>query len=99
MSSNTEKSQEISPLPVKSIDVREMTKLLVKHYGLHEGRYNLALEFQIGVGSFGPTTETKLPGAAVCISKIGIAPANEQDGPSTVDAAIVNPKKRQLSKK
>jgi hypothetical protein len=68
--------------------MKELTTLLVKHYGLTEGRYDILIEFQIGVGAVGPSKESKVPGAIVGVSRIGISAATE-DGAGVVDAADV----------
>ncbi len=71
-------------------ELREITELLVKHHGLHEGLYDLALEFQIIVGAVGPDPSSIVPGAMFGIKRIGIT-KTEQPGLSTIDAAVVNP--------
>lgn len=76
-----------------SHELKEITELLVKHHGLHDGLYDLSLEFQIAVGAVGPDPSSVIPGVAVGIRRIGIIQA-EKTGPSTVDAAEVNPQKR-----
>ncbi|WP_020484032.1 hypothetical protein [Methylomonas sp. MK1] len=80
------------------LSLRELTELLVKHYGIHEGKYDLLMEFQIGTGMFGPTPEATLPSAFVGISKIGLMPTSVESA-TTVDAAIVNPGKSKKSRK
>lgn len=83
------------------LSMRELATLLVKHYGFHDGKYDLLLEYQFGVGAFGPTPESVNPGVIVGIAKIGLTPA-AQPGPLTIDAAEVNPpalvKKRKPAK-
>lgn len=69
---------------------KEITTLLIKEKNLHEGLYDIALEFQIMVGSVGPTPETIMPGAVLGVSRIGITKVL-QTGINTVDAAKVNP--------
>ena len=64
--------------------------MLVKHFGYHEGLFDLAMEFQLGIGRVGPTPATQLPGAIVAISRIGLARADVLN-PWTVDATKVNP--------
>lgn len=89
------------PTPVADpLSLKDLTTLLIKHYGVHEGHFDLLIEFQIGMGSFGPTPEMLAPGAAVSISKIGLA-KSVQIGDKSVDAAVVNPKpaRRTSSKK
>jgi len=73
------------PLPITEIAV-----LLIKHYGLHEGLFDVVIEFQIGTGLVGPSSELSVPGAMLGISKIGLSTAQIK-GPVTLDAAIVNP--------
>lgn len=75
---------------IGSHELREITELLVKHHGLHEGIYDLALEFQIAVGGMGVDPLTNLPGVMFNVKRIGIVKAH-QVGASTVDAAEANP--------
>jgi hypothetical protein len=72
--------------------MKELAAVLVKHYGITEGRYDILVEFQIGVGGVGPTPDSRLPGAMVGISKIGLSPVvpGRAEGPATIDAAEVN---------
>jgi len=85
---------DIEPLPMPQpvaspLNIRDVTMLLVKHYGFREGSYDLWFEYQFGVGNFGPNPENMAPGVAVGLSKIGLVRA-AQIGPFTVDAAEVN---------
>ena len=79
-----------APEIVASHDLRKITEILVKYHGLHEGLYDLALEFQIAVGAVGPDPSSIVPGAMFGVKRIGITKA-EKSGLSTVDAAEVNP--------
>ena len=79
-----------APQLVASYELREITELLVKHQGLHEGLYDLAIEFQISVGAVGPDPASIVPGAIFGIKRIGIM-KTEKAGLSTVDAAKVKP--------
>lgn len=91
----------IGPLPVGDpLSVKDLTALLIKHYGLHEGNFDLLIEFQIGMGAFGPTPDMQAPGAMIGVSKMGLA-RSAQIGPLSVDAAVVNPppKSRMTKKK
>lgn len=78
-------TQSIEPLPL-----REITVLLVKHYGLREGLWDINFELQVGIGRFGMSDKV-LPGAMLGISRVGVTktPA-EQAGPNTVNAADLN---------
>ena len=70
--------------------LRELGKLLVKHYDLHEGLWDLAFQMQVSIGNFGPMADKVLPGAMFNIAAVGLAKATES-GPLTLDAAAVNP--------
>ena len=91
-----------SPLPPEIIEfplsLREVTEVLIRHYDLHEGFYELLVEFQVGTGVFGPTPQSTLPGATVGLSKLGLMKVQVMGG-NTLDAAIVNPKKKLVRKK
>lgn len=80
-----------TPVPVKSpVSTRELTTLLIKHYGLHEGRYDLLVEYQIGAGPVGPDPASLVPGVMFGFGRVGLLEA-KGDGPTSVDAAVVNP--------
>lgn len=79
--------------PARQYNLTELAALLVRDQGLHEGLYSLVVEFQVAVGSVGPSPDMIMPGAMVGFSKIGLLPATKP-GPNTVDAAEVNPKKQ-----
>ena len=72
------------PLPLT-----EITKLLLKHFDIREGEWDLALEFQIAVGQVGPDPSKALPGAMLAVSRIGVVKAT-QHGPNTVDASQIS---------
>ena len=78
--------------------MKEVAELLVKHYGFHDGKFDLLLEYQFGAGAFGPTPETVNPGVMIGIAKLGLTPS-AQPGPLTVDAAQVNPAPQSHSKR
>lgn len=91
MSTTNEKiSENASGSPEHMLDLRNLTELLIKHHDIHQGLYELRVEFQIGVGAVGPAPDKILPGALFGVSRVGISPVQE-NGPSTVDAADVNP--------
>ncbi|HFD31707.1 MAG TPA: hypothetical protein ENJ28_03195 [Gammaproteobacteria bacterium] len=78
----------------------ELTEILVKHQGLHEGLYNLSLEFQLAVGAVGPTPELICPGAMIGVSRVGLSKTEkEKVNIHTVDAAKVNPAPKKRAKK
>ena len=83
---SAESSLQPSPQP---LPLKEVAELLVKHYGLSEGLWELALEMQVGVGQFGATPDAALPGAAFGVSRVGLARVAVA-GPRTVNAAEIS---------
>lgn len=75
-----------------ALTLRETAEAIVKHFGIHEGLYDLLVEFNIGIGAVGPTPEATSPGAVIGVSKIGIVKVSAA-GCNTVDAAVCNPAK------
>jgi hypothetical protein len=78
--------------------MRDLASVLVKHYGLTEGTYDLMIEYQIGTGAVGPDKDNLLPGAMIGISRVGLMPATKPGGPNTVDASLVNSGKKPRKK-
>lgn len=70
--------------------IEEVAGYLIKMVGHREGLFDLSVEFNLGVGNFGPTPEKVFPSAFVGISRIGLQKTRVA-GPHTVDAAKVNP--------
>lgn len=93
MSTNNTNAVQPPALADEPLSTRDLATVLVKHYGLHKGRYTLTVEFQIGVGPVGPELNALLPGVMIGVSRIGLRPS-ETDAPAVVDAAIVNPVKK-----
>ncbi len=83
-------TKEEIPEMVGALDLKDMTTILIKHYGLHDGLYDLGFEFQIAIGAVGPDEKSAVPGAMFGIKRIGIA-KTEKAGVLTVDASEVNP--------
>jgi len=79
------------PTPVESpLTIKELASLLVRHYGIRAGTFDLMVEYQLGTGAVGPDREHLLPGLMIGIAKVGLVPSPEP-GPTTVDAAEENP--------
>lgn len=85
-----------SPAPY-SLPLRQITEMLVKHFDLHDGLFDLAVEIQIGLGSFGPNPTSALPGAFFGVKSLGLMPASNK-GLAVVDASVINPIKKSLKK-
>lgn len=75
------------------LSIKDLTAVLIRHYDFHDGYYDLSVEFNIGVGAVGPNSNQLAPGAILGISRIGLN-LSENMGPMSVDAAIVNPRKK-----
>lgn len=89
--STDNRNTSLTPAPVKPpLSLRELTILLIQHYGIHRGSYDLLIEFQIGMGAVGPNPASLAPGAMIGVSRVGLVMAKET-GPSSVDAGLVNP--------
>jgi hypothetical protein len=85
MSSTTDKDT-----PPIALSLQEVGALLVRHYGLRDGLWDVAIELQAAIGQFGLPPNDVLPGAMFRISRIGLSKA-AQVGPLTVNAAEINP--------
>jgi hypothetical protein len=91
--SSTEPKQSEEPgtaLIGAAFSPKELGVLLIKHYGLHEGVFNLQIEYQVGTGAVGPDPENMTPGMMFGISKIGLVEAATPTAVS-INAAAVNP--------
>jgi hypothetical protein len=87
-SSSAQPSKELPP-----VSVRELTELLVRHYGLTEGRWVLGMNFVVKTGNLEVETGQRLPGVLTSINAFALARVTG-DGPEVVDAALVNPRGR-----
>lgn len=81
-----------------TITLKELTEMLIDKFSISDGKYDLAVEFAIGVGKVGPNEETILPGVMIGVSKLGLIAATE-DGPNVVDAKSMQPKKKAVARK
>ena len=88
------KAPEQQPSPINPpLSMRDLASVLVKHYELTDGTYDLMVEFQIGTGAVGPDKDNLVPGAMIGVSRVGLMPTTKL-GPNTVNASLVNPKKK-----
>lgn len=81
------------PIPLK-----ELAAILIRHYGFHEGFYEVGVQFNIAIGTVGPDPTQVAPGAVVTVGGIGLSKCPESS-PLGVDAALVNPAKPVVAKK
>ena len=81
---------EISQYTVKP---KELTELLLKQLGIHEGQWVLMVSFGFSATNAGPEGGEILPSAIIGIQKVGLQRAEPNSPPDMiVDAATVNPK-------
>jgi|APGre2960657468_1045069.scaffolds.fasta_scaffold338413_1 hypothetical protein len=77
------------------LDLKSLTEVLIRHFDIHEGIYQLNFGFRIGVGGFamdGSPESPPLPGAMVGVEGVNILRIPDGvDLPNAVDAAKVNP--------
>lgn len=59
---------------------KELVALMLKDTGIHEGFWNLVVNFRLGAGAFGQTPEEVAPSGFVSIESIGIQKVTIQEG-------------------
>lgn len=95
-----------SPLGPRQVgrlfSLSDLTTLLIKENGLHEGYFETAITFNLGIGAFanGPGLPP-LPGAFFGVESFALRSVQPEhaNNPNVVDAAVVNPPKRPRTKK
>jgi hypothetical protein len=78
-----------------SLTLREIGKLLLEKFDIHEGLFDMKVDFQIASGPMGPNPSELVPGLVIAISKVGLLRSTAPNG-STFNAALVNPKKEEV---
>ena len=85
---------------IANFSLIEITEILIKNQELHEGLYNLSVQFQIAFGAVGPSTEKICPGAIMGVSRIGLSKTEEgKKNVNTVNAAEINPISKKKARK
>jgi hypothetical protein len=70
----------------------EVLELLIKKADLHEGKWQLIINFTFAAANAGPTPADIIPSAFVGVASFGLTKAGDQSPPSlTLDAGVVNP--------
>jgi len=88
----------------QDIEIREVIEALIKNRDLHEGVWQLVVNFGLAGTNAGPNDMELRPAALVGIMKMGLMKAEKESGVA-LDAAKVNPsvtakeKRRQGKKK
>nr|BAL55713.1 hypothetical conserved protein [uncultured Gammaproteobacteria bacterium] len=68
------------------LDIKRLTELLIRYYGIDSGYYELAVEFGFAAGRAGPSEAEIVPTAFVGVQKVGLIRV-EGPTPMSVDAA------------
>lgn len=76
---------------------KEVTEALIKFQGIHEGLWQIYIEFGIKAGNFIFGAKDVSPAAIVPIQKIGLMKV-EKETPLAVDASVVNPNSASVPK-
>jgi len=79
-----------------SYTVKELIELLIRDQGLHEGYFDISVNFGIMMGGFLNPHGHTCPSAVVAIEGIGLRQVPELAG-AALDAAVVNPAKKKRS--
>lgn len=82
---------ELAEKTVLELNLKELTEVLIRQAGLHEGAYELGFNIKIATGSVGPN-DSELPGAAIGIGGVFLIRSTGKGSKGTVDAAEANPK-------
>ena len=78
---------------------KEVLEALVKHAGLHEGKWQLIVTFNFAAANVGPTQNEVSPGAVVAVSGVGLQRAEDGSPDALViDAAEVNPARKRTAR-
>lgn len=79
-----------------SFTIKELIELLIKDQGLHEGYFDISVNYGIMMGGFLSPNGQTCPSAIVAIEGIGLKQVPELAG-AALDAAVVNPAKKKRS--
>lgn len=78
------------PSVVPALALKELGAVLIRHYGLHEGLYDVSFEIIMGGGRFADEGGLPMPGAFIGIRQVGLVRV-EKPTDNTLDASVVNP--------
>lgn len=78
-----------------TLSIPDLTVLLIKTNKLHQGLYELAITFRMGVGAIGGGPGmAPVPGAIFGVESLGlqVVDPSKAGSPNVVDASVVNPR-------
>jgi hypothetical protein len=76
-----------------TFSIVETTEALIKKQGIHDGKWMIAIEFNINIALIGTGPTDARPGAMILANSLQLVKAPESGAPPNmvVDAAVVNP--------
>lgn len=81
-----------------TLTLKQLGEVLIKHFGYHEGLFDAAFEFRIGVGAVKQGEDGQpLPGVITSIGGVKLSKV-EKLTDHTVNAALSNPLRKTKSK-
>lgn len=88
------KASPLEPTPSTQqpdlVKVQQLTELLIKHYGITSGFYELGVHFGMGNGNFKNPKGELVPGVFFGLDALSLVPA-VPESPGAVDASKCNP--------
>lgn len=84
-------TQPTDSVLVNQKSLLELAAMLVRDANIHEGLFDISIELQLSIGTFGNPAGEVLPGAIVGVRSVGLLPTVTAN-PTTVDAGKVNPR-------
>jgi hypothetical protein len=84
-----------------SFELSEVVTALIKHQGIHEGKWTVGVEFNMGAALAGPSPADARPTAFIAVNRLQLTQPSEgaRAITFTVDAASVNPAPKASKKK
>ena len=79
-----------SPL-IGRLGLPQITAILLRENNIHEGFYELSVEFGLAVGTFGAAGLAASPGVMCTVTALALRHCAEPN-PLSVDAALANPR-------
>lgn len=76
-------------LVAEQLTLKQLTEILIRHYNLTEGFYELSVEINFTAANAGPSQDQVLPSAIVSFSRVGLA-VSSAESPLAIDAATIN---------
>lgn len=76
---------------IEFFDIESMVALFLKERKIHSGMWSFTVEFNLAIGTVGPSPDNVLPTAMASVVRAGVRRATGEANNVTFDAAILNP--------